>query len=81
MTQKEKAIELMQKYYETTIAGTEEKVQKFLVKQQSIIAVDEVIKVCPYYSKDNLCTLDEIRASDYEFVSYWEEVKQEIEKL
>jgi len=72
MEPKEKAQQLVDKMYGFSIEEC---------KSNAITCVDEVIKVCPYVSKENSDTVEQIRASDYEFVSYWQEVKSEIEKL
>ena len=40
-------------------------------KECALIVIDETIKVCE----------DQLSAFDFKFVSYWQEVKQEIEKL
>ena len=72
MTPKEKAIELYQKYELLGIDFTRGVSMKEYSKQCALIAVDEVIdilSVLPYgmeYLSD---------------IYYWEEVKQEIEKL
>ncbi len=80
MTPKEKALELVQKYnlvvLDTALGGSNQRVKKC-----ALIAVDEVIKVCPFISKKDCETIEQLRANDYEFISYWQEVKQEIEKL
>jgi hypothetical protein len=66
MTPKEKAKEL---------------VLKFGCKKCALIAVNEIIKVCPYISKNNCTSLEQVRADIIEFSEYWEEVKQEIINL
>ena len=101
MTPKEKAQELVDKYYQLaeSIEWTDEqtslKAEKFndelgsdvlkywneLSKQSALIAVDEIIKVCPYTSKENCETRQQLNADNIYFVEYWNEVKQEIEKL
>lgn len=43
--------------------------------------VDEIIKICPYVSKKDCETVEQLRANDNQFVSYWEDVKQEIKIL
>jgi len=61
MNPKEKALELVQKYFKANHQpyGFKD------AKQCALIAVDEVLSVC-WYKKD---------------MEYWDEVKQEIEKL
>lgn len=91
MTPKEKAEELVYKYKDAPFNCTGCDMPYCDIpctmlnigeaKQCALIAVDEVIKVCPYYSKEGCETIEQLRANDYEFVTYWEEVKQEIEKL
>ena len=68
MTPKEKAIELVDKYFvlvDGSIAFTD-------VKQCSLIAVDEIIKANPY--ERNKTDMDST-------IDYWQEVKQEIKAL
>ena len=79
MTPKEKAVELVDKMYATQ--GPEDGITYYEAIDCALIAVDEIIKVCPYYSKKGAETIEQLRANDYEFITYWEEVKQEIEKL
>lgn len=90
MDSKDKAKELVNSIYKTlTKTYTDNDLSQILAnkmwyeeaKQCALIAVDEIIKFCPYISIKNRSELDEIRASDYMFVSYWQEVKQEINKL
>ena len=67
MTPKEKAEELMLKYYELIPMNTVS-----FAKQCALITVDEIIKELT----------EEISPSVHGFRhKYWEEVKQEIEKL
>ena len=71
MTPKEKAEELFAKYYnriEHTLSEEYSLLEKFVVKQCALIAVDEIIKLPIALGVDAL-------------ISYWEEVKQEIESL
>lgn len=65
MTPKEKADELIRKYY--SIGAIE-------VKQCALIAVDEIINSNPF---ESMTFLNGLRSK----VPYWQEVKQEIEKL
>jgi hypothetical protein len=80
MTPKEKAQELVNKFRQQTdgIAGYN---YDNVNKQCALIAVDEAVTVCPYLSKEYCDTVEQIRACDIKFVSYWEEVKQEINNL
>ena len=88
MTPKEKAKELINKY----INLTEEcncleymcvcfRISEYKAKECALIAVDEIINVCPYIDLKIRETEDQLSAFDFQFVSYWQEVKQEIEKL
>ena len=75
MTPKEKAIELVNKYYnkiEHTISDEYAEVTKEITKVCALIAVDEILKAV-----DNP---DETYLMKHS-VNYWTEVKQEIEKL
>lgn len=75
MTPKEKAIELFEKmcgygdeYHHCTI---------YVSKQCALITVDEILSELAYtqnYVEDNMNKIDI-------YISYWQEVKQEIEKL
>ena len=91
MTPQEKAQELVDKYYqlaesiEWTDKQTSLKAEKFndelgsdvlkywneLSKQSALIAVDEIINTIEYSSQ----------ADELSKVNYWQEIKQEIEKL
>lgn len=79
MTPKEKAIELFDKYatYVVMWSGGIE-VEKQNCKQCALIAVDEIINSSPARSpiNDGSDAMPHFRA-----VKYWEQVKQEIEKL
>ena len=72
MTTKEKALELYWKYYnriEHTLSEEYSEHENFLCKECALIAVDELIKegffADGYYNR----------------AAFWQEVKQEIEKL
>ena len=71
MTSKEKAEELFKKMYQVrSVAGSD--ITKYFAKQSALITVDEIIaNIEPSISMD----LIEYR------IKYWQEVKQEIEKL
>lgn len=76
MTPHEKAKELFDKFYIDVLdrEGTSA-MNGFEAKQCALIAVDEIMKIVPsvYLTDDN-----EIHSGHYQ---YWQEVKQEIEKL
>ena len=87
MTAKEKADELFWKY-RPIIAGKQfvtglvlMSEAKELTKQCALIALDEIIKVCPYIRHKDWETLEQLYAENIYFVEFWQEVKQEIEKL
>ena len=86
MTPKEKAKELVAKYYEEFIkdymvlACFSDEIRNSIynrretfAKKCALIAVDEVIKCCEDY--------DELNETYVTQVDHWNEVKQEIEKL
>ena len=73
MTPKEKARELVDKYYHLFSVKLENTISIYEAKHCALIAVDEVIKT--YTNKDGTYFLFE------EEVDYWQNVKQEIEKL
>jgi hypothetical protein len=79
MIPKEKALELVNKYYskiEHTISDEYAKVTKEITKQCALIAVDEMIN---YFSKESfMMAYPEIAISE---LQYWQEVKKEIEAL
>ena len=77
MTPQEKAKDLVDKY-DNTLTYLESKSK---AKQCALIAVDEIIKVCPYIRHKDWETLEQLNAANIYFVEYWNEVKQEIEKL
>lgn len=69
MTPKDKAQELVEKFYFNVLDrdGTGA-MNRFEVKQCALIAVDEILEVV----EDNCLEFDD---------NYWQEVKQEIEKI
>jgi len=73
MTPKLKAKELLDKMTWITINGIE--FCNEYDKQCALIAVDEILKLTPIDNK--------LRLTDYIYINfkYWQEVKQEIEKL
>jgi hypothetical protein len=69
MTPKEKAIELYNNFYNTSSHPHHVESRQQFAKQCTLIAVDEILNVI-------------IGSYDYELEKiYWQEVKQEIEKL
>lgn len=75
MTPKDKAVELVWKYYhniEHTISNEYASKDWEIAKQYALIAVDEIIN-CDSFFK----TLEDTK----EFAKYWYEVQYEIEKL
>jgi endogenous inhibitor of DNA gyrase (YacG/DUF329 family) len=75
MTPKEKALELYWKYYnriEHTLSEEYSKHETFLCKQCALIALDEILNDNWY-----IATYEDLINRK----AYWEEVKQEIEKL
>ena len=69
MTPKEKAKELVDKFKLNTGANT--KINIYVAKQCALIAVDEIIQAIRFTDAK----------SDLGYVGYWQEVKNEIEKL
>jgi hypothetical protein len=76
MTSKEKAEELVNKFSHFTVQEKWE-LKNYYAMECALIAVDEIIKSNP--SKDGVIVGG--YPSRYLTVDYWEEVKQEIEKL
>ena len=93
MIPKEKAIELVESFYlcmpfkDVKLTSCDEnsklivKMEKLSAKQCALIAVDEIITVCHYNSKENLSNWELVGLDDFEFSCYWQEVKQEIENF
>jgi len=52
-----------------------------IAKQYAVKTCDEAIKICPYMSKDNCETVEQLRADDSQFASHWGLIKQAIETL
>jgi hypothetical protein len=75
MTPKEKAIELVDKYCVYTSGWNYDE----LAKQSALIAVDELINSRPIIPSPIPC--EDIDACIIQARDYWQEVKQEIEKL
>lgn len=76
MTQQEKATELVRKYYQWGIRKEGQTLSWEESKQCALIAVDEILKSIPL--KRYWETYVDERPSA---ITYWEEVKQEIELL
>lgn len=76
MTPKEKAQELVQKYYnrfEHTISDEYAEVEYEVCKQCALIALDEIL---------NLSKIASLRRDEvYMELEYWQEIKQEIDNL
>jgi hypothetical protein len=73
MTPKEKAKELYDKYWTLIAYKIEGSVGRLVIKQCALIAVDEILDL------KHIVTL---RRNMHEMeLEYWDEVKQEIEKL
>jgi len=79
MTPKEKAQELIEKFgtYAVIWSGGIE-VERQNVKQCALIAVDEILQEIRYNKKIDWFIE---RRNGEEYITYWLEVKQEIEKL
>lgn len=81
MTPQEKAKELYNKMYATQ--GPEYGITQDEAKQCALIAVDEIIKSYPHAydteitDNNSVYIITNIRSN----IAYWQEVKQEIEKL
>jgi hypothetical protein len=58
-----------------------ERITLIEAKKIVLIAVDEIIKVCPYIRHKDWETLEQLNAENIYFVEFWQEVQQEIEKL
>lgn len=70
MTPKEKAKELVQRYIDEAYQEDEYGLYTPMAKQCALIAVDEILD-----------TIEDERKGIFNMKRYWEQVKQEIEKL
>ena len=81
MTPQSKAFELIEKYQSGYVSdgfNYQFKNDDEDAKHCALIAVDEIISICPYQNyKKTLCPYDGAELS----ADYWQEVKLEIEKL
>ena len=74
MTPQEKADDLFRKMYQVRSVAASD-ITKHFAKQSALIAVDEIIIEMSYYFDRYDCT------DTLSKIEYWQEVKQEIEKL
>ena len=77
MTPKEKADKLCMKFLIQTTTDIPYGINKVIAKECALIAVDEILNNNPFSFYDKKFHLDRIK----EYQNYWQEVKQEIEKL
>jgi len=75
MTPKEKTKELVDKYYNLFSVELENTIDYREAKQSAIITVDEIVKECSEWVGGDFSRWEQSR------IDYWQEVKQEIEKL
>jgi hypothetical protein len=73
MTPKEKAEELVDKYYNLFSVKLENTICVYEAKHCALIAVDEIINANPHSNPLN--------TESYSTMKYWQEVKHEIEQL
>jgi hypothetical protein len=73
MTPRQKAEELVRKYYSFGLNNPAQSFSWYECKQCALIAVDEIILANPHSN-----TFTNV---EYSTMEYWKEVKQEIEKL
>jgi hypothetical protein len=87
MNPKEKAKELVCKMYGCEINTDLNNIYiingdgYFIAIDSALIAVDEAIRVCPFIDEKIRETEEQLNAFQFQFVSYWQQVKTEIEKL
>jgi hypothetical protein len=79
LTPKEKAKELVELYCQLLSIRHYENKEK--AKQCALIAIDEIMRVCPYINEKKRETVAQLEAFDFQFVSYWQQVKKEINNL
>jgi hypothetical protein len=86
MTAKEKAEDILDKCYGVEVESVYFGVNHYLAKKFALIVVDEIIKSkeLNYLFTQNQIYSMEVTSDDRwiyeEFMKYWQEVKQEIEK-
>ena len=86
MTPKEKAEDILDKCYGVEVESVYFGVNHYLAKKFALIVVDEIIKSkeLNYLFTQNQIYSMEVTSDDRwiyeEFMKYWQEVKQEIEK-
>jgi hypothetical protein len=71
MTPKDKSIDLYNKFYDMATVVIDIKIKKYVTKECAIVAANEMINECNKY----------FEAISKDRAKYWQEVKQEIEKL
>ena len=76
MIPKEKAIDLMANFYAIKSNEPDYGMEWEMAKECALIAVDEILKE---FKSDELYSSGENNIND--FIIYWQEIKQEIEKL
>ena len=72
MTAEEKAFDLMNKFIKFHRNGIYNVVHEDIAKQYALIAVDEILNIESFHLLNSTLKND---------IDYWQEVKQEIEKL
>lgn len=77
LTPKEKAKELVEKF--SDLEDGEMYIGK--AKQCVLITLDEIMDVCPYIDEKIRENEDQLLAFSFQFVSYWQEVKEELLKM
>ncbi len=77
MTPKEKAEELVDKYRNTIMSFLSDNMKDMNAKNCALIAVDEIIGTLNHDIRD----LDVRGSVLLDLIKYWQEVKQELEKL
>lgn len=78
MTPKEKAQELVQRFIDEAYAETTEQLYTPIAKKAALIAVDEILLLCPFETyRETLSPYDGAELS----TKYWQEVRQEIQNL
>jgi len=77
LTPKQKAEELVKKF--SDLEDGEMYIGK--AKQCALIAIDEIMDVCPYIDEKIRENEDQLLAFSFQFVSYWQEVKEKLLKM
>ena len=84
MSNQEKAKELVNLFYQplgTLKCGVSSDEMWEYGKKSANILVKELMKMCKYLSKNDFVDVEDLPVKDTQFLSYWREIQDEINKL